>query len=92
MFCGLAENCVLYGTFGMKSPHIKSSPFKKKSTFHPKGKDAAIELYLRRLEEEIMATDTKLSHSNLNKEECLAHNLLEMTLPLSLKRLTRVWV
>ena len=38
-----------------------SNPFKKKSTFNPKGKDAAIELYLSRLEEEIMAIDTKLS-------------------------------
>ena len=49
-----------------------SNPFKKKSTFNPKGKDAAIELYLSRLEEEIMATDTKLSYSNLTKEERLA--------------------
>ena len=49
-----------------------SNPFNKKSTFNPKGKDAAIELYLSRLEEEIMATDTKLSYSNLTKEERLA--------------------
>ena len=51
-----------------------SNPFKKKSTFNPKGKDAAIELYLSRLEEEIMAIDTKLSYSNLTKEERLALN------------------
>ena len=48
-----------------------------KSTFNPKGKDAAIELYLCRLDEEVMETDTKLSYSsNLTKEECLALNLL----------------
>ena len=44
-----------------------SNPFKKKSTFNPKGKDAAIELYLSRLEEEIMIIDTRLSYSNLNQ-------------------------
>ena len=53
-----------------------SNPFKKKSTFNPKGKDAAIELYLSRLEEEIMAIDTKLSYSNFTKEERLALNSL----------------
>ena len=48
-----------------------------KSTFNPKSKDAAIELYLCRLDEEVMATDTKLSYSsNLTKEEGLALNLL----------------
>ena len=53
-----------------------SNPFKNKSTFNPKGKDAAIELYLSRLEEEIMAIDTKLSYSNLTKEERLTLNSL----------------
>ena len=53
-----------------------SNPFKKKSTFNPKGKDAAIVLYLSKLKEEIMATDTKLSYSNLTKEEHLALNSL----------------
>ena len=53
-----------------------SNPFKKKSTFNPKGKDAAIELYLSRLGEEIMTTDTRLSYSNLTKEEHLAFNSL----------------
>ena len=38
-----------------------SNPFKKKSTFSSKGKDAATELYLSRLDEEIMAIDTKLT-------------------------------
>ena len=37
-----------------------SNPFKTKSTFNPKGKDTSIELYLSRLEEEIMAIDTQL--------------------------------
>ena len=49
-----------------------SNPFKKKSTFNPKGKDAAVELYLSRLEEEITEIDARLSYSNLTKEERLA--------------------
>ena len=53
-----------------------SNPLKKKSSFNPKGKDAATELYLSRLEEEIMAIDTKLLYSNLTKEERLALNSL----------------
>ena len=36
------------------------NPFKKKSKFNPKRKDAAIEIYLSRLEEEIFALDKKL--------------------------------
>ena len=51
-----------------------SNSFKKKSTFNPRRKDAAIELYLSRLEEEIVAIDTKLSYSNLTKEERVAFN------------------
>ena len=53
-----------------------SYPFKTKSTFNPKGKDATIELYLIRLEKGILATGTKLSYSNLIKEEGLALNSL----------------
>ena len=53
-----------------------SNTFKKKSTFNSKGKDAATELYLSRLEEEIMAIGTKLSYSSLTKEERLALNSL----------------
>ena len=45
------------------------NPFKKKSKFNPKRKDAAIEIYLSRLEEEIFALDKKLSYSNLTKQE-----------------------
>ena len=48
----------------------------QKSTFNPKGKDAAIEVYLSRLEEEVIAIDTKLSYSNLTREERLALNSL----------------
>ena len=55
---------------------IISNKFKKKSTFKPKGKDAAIQLYLSRLEGEIMAIDTKSSYYTLTKEECLALNSL----------------
>ena len=53
-----------------------SNPFKKKSAFTCKGKDAAIELYLSRLKKEIMVVDTKLSYSNLSKEVRLALNSL----------------
>ena len=39
--------------------------FKKKSKFNPKRKDAATEIYLSCLEEEIFSLDKKLSYSNL---------------------------
>ena len=44
-------------------------PFKKKSKFDPKRKDAAIELYLSHLEEEISSLDYKVGYSNLTKGE-----------------------
>ena len=48
------------------------NPFRPKSTFNPRGKDVAIELYLSRLEEEILAIDTVLSYSLSHKRgtEC----------------------
>ena len=51
------------------------NPFKKKSKFNPKG-DAAIEMHLSRLEEEILSLDEKISHSNLTKGEGNALYLL----------------
>ena len=42
------------------------NPFKKKSTYNPKG-DTAIEMYLSRLEEEIFSLDKKISSSSLTK-------------------------
>ena len=48
---------------------IISNPFKKKYTFSLKGKDAAIELYVSKLEEDVMATDTRLSHSSFTNED-----------------------
>ena len=48
---------------------ITINPFQKKSKFTPKRSDAAIEIYLSRLEEEILNIDTRLNYSNLNKEE-----------------------
>jgi len=45
------------------------NPFRQKSKFDPKGKDAAIELYLSRLEEEILEINTYLKYSNITKEE-----------------------
>ena len=62
-----------------------SNRFTKNSTFNPKGKDAAIEFYLSRLEEEIIATDTKLSYSNLTKEERLALNSLRDDTSITIK-------
>ena len=52
------------------------NPFRPKSKFNPKGKDVSIELYLSRLEEEILALDTKLSYSNITKGEREALNSL----------------
>ena len=43
--------------------------FKKKSKLNPKRKDAAIEIYLSRLEEEMFSLDKKLNYSKLTKEE-----------------------
>ena len=44
-------------------------PFKKKSKFDPKRKDAAIELYLSRFGEEISSLVYKVGYSNLTKGE-----------------------
>ena len=49
--------------------------FKKKFKFNPK-EDAAIEMYLSRLEEEILSLDEKISYSNLTKGERNALYLL----------------
>ena len=68
-----------------------SNPFKKKSTFNPKGKDAAIELYLSRLEEEIMTVDTNLSYSNLTKEELLALKSLRDDTSINIKGADKGW-
>ena len=51
------------------------NPFQKKSKFNPKG-EAAIEMYLSRLEEEILSLDEKISYSNLIKGERNALYLL----------------
>ena len=45
------------------------NPFRPKSKFNPKGKDAAIEIYLSRLEEEILNIDTNLDYNNLTRDE-----------------------
>ena len=49
-------------------PYIHN-PFKSKSKFDPKGKDAAIEIYLSRLEEEILDINTKIKYHNVTREE-----------------------
>ena len=48
---------------------LSYDPLKKKSKFDPKRKDAAIELYLSRLEEEISSLDYKVGYFNLTKGE-----------------------
>ena len=48
---------------------ITINPFKQKSEFDLKRKDASIEIYLSRLEAEIFSLDKKLSYWNLTKEE-----------------------
>ena len=51
------------------------NPFKKKSKFNRK-RDAALEMYLSRLEEEILSLDGEISYSNLTKGERNALYLL----------------
>ena len=75
-----------------RNEEIISNPFTKKSSFNPKGKDEAIELYLSRLEEQFMAIDTKLSYSNLTSNNASHLICCEMTLPLLLKRLINIRV
>ena len=55
--------------FRNEANNASYNPFRPKSIFNPRGKDVAIELYLSRLEEEILAIDTELSYSNLTREE-----------------------
>ena len=55
--------------FRNEEREIITNPFKKKSKFNPKNKDAAIELYLSRLEEEILALENNTSYFNLTREE-----------------------
>ena len=51
-----------------------------------------MELYLSKLEEEIMAIDTKLSYSNLTKENRLALNLLRDDTSVIIKEADKVRV
>ena len=50
------------------------NPFRRTSKFNPKGNDAAIEMYLSQLEEEILAIDTGISYLNVTREEREALN------------------
>ena len=59
--------------------------FKKKSNFNPK-EDAAIKMYMSRLEEEILSLDRKISYSNLTKGE---RNALYLLRDDSSKKLTK---
>ena len=44
-------------------------PFRRKKNYNPPKNDAAIELYLSRLEEEILDINTRLKFHNISKEE-----------------------
>ena len=61
------------------------NPFKKKSKFIPKWKDAAIEYYLSRLEKDILAIDTKLNYANLTREEREALKTLRYDISIIIK-------
>jgi len=43
--------------------------FKKRSNFNPKNRDPAIEIYLSRLEEEILKINTNIRNHNITREE-----------------------
>ena len=53
-----------------------SNPFKQKSNFNPKNCDAAIEIYLSKLEQEILNINTYIKQHNISKEEREAINSL----------------
>ena len=63
------ENLDLYGIFVMMRWSLVTILVMKKSKFDPKRKDAAIKLYLSRLEEEISSLHYKVGYSNLTKGE-----------------------
>ena len=65
-----------------------SNPFKKASKFNPKNEDTAIELYLSRLEEEILKINTNIKYQNVTKEERKALDSLGNDLLLLSRRLT----
>ena len=64
------------------------NPFKKKSKFNPKG-DAAIEMYLSRLEEEILSLDGKISYSNMTMGKRNTLHLLRDDPSIIKKKLTK---
>ena len=61
-------------------PKFDIVPFKKKSKFSSK-RDAVIELYLSRFEEEILSLDEKIFYSSLTKGRRNALYLLYICLP-----------
>ena len=71
--CGRKPRLMWYFRNGHREFDV--NPFKKKSKFNPKGY-TSIEMYLSRLEEEILSLDGKISYSNLTKVERNALYLL----------------
>ena len=65
----MGESLDLIGIFVTKKKAETFNRFRPKSKFNPKGKDAAIEIYLSRLEEAILALYTNVKYSNITKEE-----------------------
>ena len=71
------RNLRLMWHFRDEEEEFSYNPFRPKSKFNPKGNDAAIEIYLSRLEEEILAIDTNIQYSNLTRDERKALNTLK---------------
>ena len=55
--------------FRNENSNFTANPFKSKSNFNPKNKDVAIEMYLSKLEQEILNINTKLKYHNVTLEE-----------------------
>ena len=72
----LGRKLHLYGTFGMKSPSLYLIHLRRSLLLALKVKMQLLSLMqlLSRLEEEVMAINTKLSYSSLTKKERLALN------------------
>ena len=71
----MVENLDLCGIFVMMGGSLVIILLRKNLSFDPKRKDAAIQLYLSRLEEEISSLDYKAGYSDLiqGKEMSFVH-------------------
>jgi len=65
--------------FRNEESNFEANPFRKRSNFDPKGKDVAIEMYLSKLEDEILNINAKIRHHNVTREERNAIELKRLT-------------